>query len=332
MKEKGFTLIELLAVILILGIIALITIPAITNTVEQARREAFKDSVLNGYTAVEYFLLENKMKEMPVEGISIEYLKSDGRIRGDLVSGNYIKEDNKVIAQYITNNKYCAYGELSDLMISKKCKLLDQTSPSIYEEKLVLTATSNSIKVVLMDDIAIDEESDIKEYEIILIKEDAIVKKPIVTDSVGTYIFDGLKNDTEYKVRVIAKNGAGIESREIEKSIFTDNIDVPTYKVVPMDDWSLTKKVTINYPEGYINEYSNDGGLTWNEYTDEITVAYDNNTVIARVSDGTNIITAASYTIVKLYLTTADNVSFNPDDSNWNVTTVQEALDYLLSD
>lgn len=38
MNKKGFTLIELLAVILILGIIALIAIPAITNVIDDAKK------------------------------------------------------------------------------------------------------------------------------------------------------------------------------------------------------------------------------------------------------------------------------------------------------
>ena len=43
--KKGFTLIELLAVILILGIIALIAIPTVNNILEEARMGAFKTSV-----------------------------------------------------------------------------------------------------------------------------------------------------------------------------------------------------------------------------------------------------------------------------------------------
>ena len=37
MKNKGFTLIELLAVIIILAIIALISMPLVLNTIEKAR-------------------------------------------------------------------------------------------------------------------------------------------------------------------------------------------------------------------------------------------------------------------------------------------------------
>ena len=43
--KKGFTLIELLAVILILGIIALIAIPTVNNILEEARMGAFRTSV-----------------------------------------------------------------------------------------------------------------------------------------------------------------------------------------------------------------------------------------------------------------------------------------------
>ena len=38
MKEKGFTLIELLAVIVILVVISLITVPMITNVIEESKK------------------------------------------------------------------------------------------------------------------------------------------------------------------------------------------------------------------------------------------------------------------------------------------------------
>ena len=43
-NSKGFTLIELLAVITIMGILMLVAIPAVSRTIENARRDTFMDT------------------------------------------------------------------------------------------------------------------------------------------------------------------------------------------------------------------------------------------------------------------------------------------------
>ncbi len=67
MKKKGFTLIELLAVIIILSIIALITVPVIMNIIERANKSAFKDSAYGIIKAGELYYTD---KLLTTEGMT----------------------------------------------------------------------------------------------------------------------------------------------------------------------------------------------------------------------------------------------------------------------
>ena len=65
-KNKGFTLVELLAVIVILAIIALIATPIILNVINNAKKEAAKDSFYGYMDAIEKAIIldafENESK------------------------------------------------------------------------------------------------------------------------------------------------------------------------------------------------------------------------------------------------------------------------------
>ena len=51
-NKKGFTLIELLAVIVIMGILMMIAIPAVSRTIENSRKEAFVNVAKNYLKAI----------------------------------------------------------------------------------------------------------------------------------------------------------------------------------------------------------------------------------------------------------------------------------------
>ena len=59
MKEKGFTLIELLAVIVILSVITLITIPMVTNVIEESKKKALASSVQGLVESANLYAIEN---------------------------------------------------------------------------------------------------------------------------------------------------------------------------------------------------------------------------------------------------------------------------------
>ena len=69
MSKRGFTLIELLAVIVILAVIAIITLPFILGIIEEAKVGAFKDSVSLTFSAAE--LYEAREEVITTAGINV---------------------------------------------------------------------------------------------------------------------------------------------------------------------------------------------------------------------------------------------------------------------
>ena len=127
MKEKGFTLIELLAVIVILSVITLITVPMITNVIEESKKKALAPSVeglvesANLYAiekdGVYEFLFDKEHKESTIKGESLDYrgtIDGEGKLYLD-------KEGNTSIC--ISNDKYYVYKNYnSGIIVGNRSK------------------------------------------------------------------------------------------------------------------------------------------------------------------------------------------------------------------
>ncbi len=111
--KKGFTLIELLAVIVILSVITLITVPMITNVIEESKKKALASSVeglvesANLYAiendGVYEFLFDKEHQGSTKKGESLDYrgtIDGEGKLYLD-------KEGNTSIC--ISNNNYYVY-------------------------------------------------------------------------------------------------------------------------------------------------------------------------------------------------------------------------------
>ena len=81
-KNKGFTLIELISVIILMGVIALITVPVIKDTIESAREKNFKNSALGLIEAANEYYLNSKLTGDYFE--EIEFKVNNGK----MISGN----------------------------------------------------------------------------------------------------------------------------------------------------------------------------------------------------------------------------------------------------
>ena len=128
MKRKGFTLIELLAVIVILSVITLITVPMITNVIEESKKKALVSSVqgildstdyftMNHETGVYEFLFDEEHQGSTKKGESLDYrgtIDGEGKLYLD-------KEGNVSIC--ISNDTYYVYKNYnSGIIIGERSK------------------------------------------------------------------------------------------------------------------------------------------------------------------------------------------------------------------
>ena len=157
-KNKGFTLIELISVIILMGVIAIITVPIIKDTIESAREKNFKNSALGLIEAANEYYLNSKLTGDYFE--EIEFKVNNGK----MISGNkelsfngkvpvgdsYVKiKSNGDVAINITDGEFYAvkdYDEIgASIGTSEDTALLrEELAKKIAElEKKVNSNTTN---------------------------------------------------------------------------------------------------------------------------------------------------------------------------------------------
>lgn len=119
--KKGFTLIELMAVIVVLGVVAVITAPIMGDVIEQNKKGAFEDSVYGLIKAVNLDKAEsgfNITRTYTISaGIITPSLETKGSVNG---MGNiYLNADGE-ISLTIEFEKWCASKEFYDNRVSIK--------------------------------------------------------------------------------------------------------------------------------------------------------------------------------------------------------------------
>lgn len=114
--KKGFTLAELLGVIAVLGIIALITVPAIDKSLDKGKSELYDTQIQQLKKGLKDYLSEN-IKQMPKNDgetlcKSIDELQKNGNLPLDIKNpktNESFSLETKVCVQKITNNEFKYY-------------------------------------------------------------------------------------------------------------------------------------------------------------------------------------------------------------------------------
>ena len=102
-KNKGFTLVELLAVIVILAIIALIATPIILNVINDAKKQAAKDSAYGYMDAVEKYIVSSELEDKSIKDgtYRVEDLNSMGvSVKGSTPDNGNIEIKNSSVKSY----------------------------------------------------------------------------------------------------------------------------------------------------------------------------------------------------------------------------------------
>ena len=102
-KNKGFTLVELLAVIVILALIALIATPIILNVINDAKKQAAKDSAYGYMDAVEKYIVSSELEDKSIKDrtYSVEELNNMGvSVKGSTPDNGNIEIKKGAVKNY----------------------------------------------------------------------------------------------------------------------------------------------------------------------------------------------------------------------------------------
>ena len=134
----------------------------------------------------------------------------------------------------------------------------------------------------------------------------------------GTINIGSIRNGQYYDLKeIIEQDKKTYEEQSTQKSTTISKpikvISTPTFDINNLSTGE--KEVSINYPQGYTNEYSVDSGQTWNLYTDKIKVK-ENLTIFARIIDSNNQVITSS--TIKITSIEVNNSSLEEENINDN--------------
>ena len=107
MSNKGFTLIELLAMLVVLGILMVVSIPNITGILDNQKENAIKEDAIRMTDKVKTLMATSKDMEKPKSDecllVTLDYLDLSEEMLKGPNDANYDRDDSFVVVTYVKN-------------------------------------------------------------------------------------------------------------------------------------------------------------------------------------------------------------------------------------
>ena len=232
LSTMGFTLIELLAVIIILAVIALIATSIVLNVVDNARKNANKDSAYGLLDSSKLYYMESLLDESKsLSGNLIDKINVSGR-----------KPDSGTV--YINNKGETALAVVYD----KVCYIKNYTDTDLTEVKDIENCNISSLpsesKELYKDSILNGADPELKDNLVpVVIENDGTVKKADISKEWYNYINKTWANAVILKDKTI--------NYQINQIIPESNIDgyfvwIPKYSYKIFNLGNYTSVITVD--------------------------------------------------------------------------------------
>jgi len=281
--KKGFTLVELLAVIVVLGVIALIAVPQILNVVEDSRKGAFKDSASGLLEAAEFYYTQYAGQDIELNLADKKVIK-DLNFKGTPPDGGTLYA-NKVgdFALQMYNAKYCAYKSYSDREVEIKDGPCNFNNLWRMSTENLKTIAGEFPKVVNGVTIDYDPETQIFTYN-----GTTLAKSNMYSEF---YIPSNIILSTTYNITSVYISGSGATSSQYaavgldlatrNNNAFA-NLTTRQYTETGLNKSNNTSSRTLTFPSASTNNgyklffYFRDAGIVFKDYKFKVMLSTGN--------------------------------------------------------
>ena len=199
--KKGFTLVELMAVIIILGVIALIAFPIIDNSIKKSKEDSLDQTIDNIELSAYNYSVQNVFDKPSIDekkAIMLDRLQDTGFLEKEIINPVTDEEMEGCVWYYWDNNQY--YFEYD-----QECVLEEATITITYDESLITNgwAKANMLVNIVSNGDSIKYCIDNSECE------------PNIEEKLPTYSVGVSKEGTNY-ICAVATNDLGTTEKVCE--------------------------------------------------------------------------------------------------------------------